>query len=63
MRRYVEAIYEKGKLRLLEKLPLQEGERVTVAVHLAPPDYGELFASKQRAKGPRLVKLPNPRLT
>lgn len=63
MRKHVEAVYENGKLRLLDRLPLKEGEHVTVTVYLAPPDYGHLFNAARSAKGPRLVKHPNPRLT
>ena len=69
MRKYVEAVYENGKLRLLERLPLKEGERITVTVHLDPPDYSHLLNAdgpqqdQKHSKGPRLVKLPNPRCT
>lgn len=72
MRKYVEAVYENGRLRLLEQLPLKEGERITVTVHLDPPDYSHLFdgvtqhqpqQKQKNNKGPRLVKMPNPRCT
>lgn len=55
MTKPIEAVYEKGRLRLLEPVPLNEGDHVHLQLKLIPDASGESLAGLEQP-GPRMAR-------
>ncbi len=55
MSKPIEAVYEEGRLRPLEPVPLNEGDHVRLELKLVPDNAGENLAALERP-GPQMAR-------